>query len=533
MSHSNPAIDPANPPGRRIGALALIRDDENKVLLVKPTYKEGWILPGGGAEADESVHAAATGSADENGVQVLLHGLEQPVGHVLSDLRVCDPDQRVKLLGIHDTGHAAHNIARGIGHAPTGLGMNAFPEQPAAGHDQPSLLLGLTDGGGFGGLAFLDLTGWELPRQLPLLHPPANHQDSASVGHDRGGDARALFGSLLRHVWSSKAARIGGKSVSTEMKRVRAFLGTHITSTFSTASLLVASPTRYSARKYSHRTPVTGCRRCPSEWLTTQWTPVSSSVSRTAVAPARAPGLITPAGNCQVIPEASSLLCGLYQPDADGGRVLWGDVDTREANRTQLFARVAMVAQDFYRWPFTARVNIGIGRSDRATHDAAIEAAAAYAGADEVLAKLPRGLSTLLARGYKGGHQISGGQWQRFGIARARFRDADVLIVDEPTSALDAVAEQRVFDQIRNLAGQGQTIILITHRLHSVRHADLIYVMHEGSVAESGTFDELMDPATGTGAFRDAYLLQSRAYEHTIPAQQSEARDGETVGGSA
>ena len=227
------------------------------------------------------------------------------------------------------------------------------------------------------------------------------------------------------------------------------------------------------------------------------------------------------------------LLCGLYQPDAESGRVLWGGVDTREANRTQLFARVAMVAQDFYRWPFTARVNIGIGRFDRATHDAAIEAAAAYAGADEVLAKLPRGLSTLLARGYKGGHQISGGQWQRLGIARARFRDADVLIVDEPTSALDAVAEQRVFDQIRNLAGQGQTIILITHRLHSVRHADLIYVMHEGSISESGTFDELMDPAIGTGAFRDAYLLQSRAYEHTIPAQQSEARDGEPVGESA
>lgn len=65
MPHNNPAIDPANPPGRRIGALALIRDDENKVLLVKPTYKEGWILPGGGAEADESVHAAAVREAAE------------------------------------------------------------------------------------------------------------------------------------------------------------------------------------------------------------------------------------------------------------------------------------------------------------------------------------------------------------------------------------------------------------------------------------------------------------------------------------
>ncbi len=189
-----------------------------------------------------------------------------------------------------------------------------------------------------------------------------------------------------------------------------------------------------------------------------------------------------------------------------------------------------MVAQDFYRWPFTARVNIGIGRSSGPMGDTAIEAAAAYAGADEVLAELPRGLSTLLARGYKGGHQISGGQWQRIGIARARFRSAQVLIVDEPTSALDAAAEQRVFDQIRNLAAEGQTIVLITHRLHSVRHADLIYVLDQGRIAEAGTFEELMDPVTGTGAFRDAYLLQSRAYDHTVPAQRDKTVDDEPAG---
>ncbi|WP_093796988.1 ABC transporter ATP-binding protein [Streptomyces sp. Wb2n-11] len=224
------------------------------------------------------------------------------------------------------------------------------------------------------------------------------------------------------------------------------------------------------------------------------------------------------------------LLCGLYRPDAGCGRILWGGVDTATVNRDQIFGRVAMVAQDFYRWPFTARVNIGIGRSSGPMDDTAVEAAAAYAGADEVLAKLPRGLSTLLARGYKGGHQISGGQWQRIGIARARFRGAQVLIVDEPTSALDAAAEQRVFDQIRTLAAEGQTIILITHRLHSVRHADLIYVLDQGRIAEAGTFEELMDPVTGTGAFRDAYLLQSRAYDHTIPAQRDKTGDDEPAG---
>lgn len=98
--------------------------------------------------------------------------------------------------------------------------------------------------------------------------------------------------------------------------------------------------------------------------------------------------------------------------------------------------------------------------------------------------------------------------------------------MDEPTSALDAVAEQRVFDQIRALAATtGQTIVLITHRLHSVRHADLIHVLKDGRVAESGTFEELMDPATGTGGFRDAYLVQAAAFDATIPTQSAGDHD--------
>jgi ATP-binding cassette subfamily B protein len=212
------------------------------------------------------------------------------------------------------------------------------------------------------------------------------------------------------------------------------------------------------------------------------------------------------------------LLCGLYTPDA--GRILWNGTDAAAADRAEIFRRVAIVAQDFYRWPFTARVNVGIGQPSSPFDDEDVTTAARQAGADKVIADLPRGLNTLLARGYKGGHQISGGQWQRIGIARARYRGADILIVDEPTSALDAQAEKEVFDQIRDLAESGQTIILITHRLHSVQHADEIYVLDKGEVAEHGTFAQLMHPDTGTGAFRDMYLLQSSAYQHTpLPAQ--------------
>ncbi|MGW4746014.1 ABC transporter ATP-binding protein [Streptomyces sp. NPDC004290] len=218
----------------------------------------------------------------------------------------------------------------------------------------------------------------------------------------------------------------------------------------------------------------------------------------------------------------SKLLCGLHLPAA--GRVMWGDVDAAEASRARLFSRVAMVAQNFQRWPFTARVNIGIGRPGGAIDDQDVDAAAAYAGADDVVAKLPRGLDTLLARGYQGGQEISGGQWQKIGLARARYRNGRVLVVDEPTSALDPVAEQRVFDQIHRLSGTGQTTVLITHRLHSVRHADLIYVLERGRVVEHGTFDELMDPSRGTGAFREAYDLQARQFlAPTVPGQTGPA----------
>ncbi|WP_374195453.1 ABC transporter ATP-binding protein [Streptomyces sp. ISL-87] len=218
------------------------------------------------------------------------------------------------------------------------------------------------------------------------------------------------------------------------------------------------------------------------------------------------------------------LLAGLYLPDQGGGTIWWDGVDAAKADRGQIFARVALMSQSFYHWPFTFRVNIGIGRPTRPIEDQAVEAAAAYSGADDVLAGLPRGLGTLLARGYRGGHQISGGQWQKIGISRAKYKDAQILVVDEPTSALDAVAEQKVFDQIRALAATGQTIVLITHRLHSVRHADLIHVLKDGQVAESGTFTELMGENTGTGDFRSAYLVQAAAFADSLPAP----RDGST-----
>ncbi|MCX5242254.1 ABC transporter ATP-binding protein/permease [Streptomyces prunicolor] len=210
------------------------------------------------------------------------------------------------------------------------------------------------------------------------------------------------------------------------------------------------------------------------------------------------------------------LLAGLYRPDR--GRILWDGVDAVTVDRRQLADRIAMVAQNFKRWPFTARVNVAVGRSATPITEERLAGAVAEAGAQEVVADLPRGLDTLLARSFSGGHELSGGQWQRLGIARAAYRKGRILIVDEPTAALDARAELEVFEKIRALAGTGQTVVLITHRLASVRHADLVHVLDQGRLVESGTPDELL--ASG-GVYAELYALQADQFTVKVPAPKA------------
>ncbi|CAM5336680.1 MULTISPECIES: ABC transporter ATP-binding protein [Streptomyces] len=207
------------------------------------------------------------------------------------------------------------------------------------------------------------------------------------------------------------------------------------------------------------------------------------------------------------------LLAGLYTPDR--GRILWDGVDAARADRRLLAERIAMVAQDFKRWPFTARVNVAVGRSTAPMTEERLATSIAEAGAEDVVADLPRGLDTLLARNFSGGHELSGGQWQRLGIARAAYRRGSILIVDEPTAALDARAELEVFEKIRALAGGGQTVVLITHRLASVRHADLVHVLEQGRLVESGTPEELL---TRGGVYAELYSLQAQQFTARVPA---------------
>jgi ABC-type multidrug transport system fused ATPase/permease subunit len=205
----------------------------------------------------------------------------------------------------------------------------------------------------------------------------------------------------------------------------------------------------------------------------------------------------------------AKLLAGLYLPGV--GEVRWDGVSTADLDAHSLHQRVAVVMQEPTRWPLPARENIRIGRHERRDpDDAAMRAAAVAAGAAEVIERLPRGYQTLLSKAFRHGQDLSGGEWQRLSVARGLYRDAPLIVFDEPTSALDARAEARVYDTIhQRLAGPDRTIVLITHRLASVRGADRIIVLKDGRVLEQGSHAELL---AARGEYAALFELQRDAY---------------------
>jgi ATP-binding cassette, subfamily B, bacterial len=198
----------------------------------------------------------------------------------------------------------------------------------------------------------------------------------------------------------------------------------------------------------------------------------------------------------------AKILAGLYRPDS--GTVRWDQSALADVDPELLREQIAVIAQDHANWPLTVRHNITMGRA--ADPDALDRAAAS--GADTVIGKLPRGYDTLLDRHFKDGAELSGGQWQRIAAARGFYRSAPLLIMDEPTAALDARAEYALFSSIRgHSAGRG--IVLITHRLASVKHADRIYVLRDGQVIEQGVHADLL--ALG-GQYAELFTLQATQY---------------------
>ncbi|WNI20768.1 ABC transporter ATP-binding protein [Streptomyces sp. ITFR-16] len=212
------------------------------------------------------------------------------------------------------------------------------------------------------------------------------------------------------------------------------------------------------------------------------------------------------------------VLAGLLLPQS--GTVRWGASELSTLNRSDVFDRVSLLTQDFQRWPVTAALNIRIGRPAHAAGPEQLQPSVDYAGAQPVVAKLPHGLQSLLARMFRGAFEISGGEWQKIGLARTHWRTetspADsVLIVDEPTSALDPEAEIAAFDAIRGLAGPHRAVVLVTHRMSGVRHADTIYVLNRGRLTEHGTHDQLM---AARGRYAAMFTTQAAQYAAGLAA---------------
>jgi ATP-binding cassette subfamily B protein len=221
------------------------------------------------------------------------------------------------------------------------------------------------------------------------------------------------------------------------------------------------------------------------------------------------------------------LLTGLYPPDE--GVVRWDDVDLAHADPASVHENIAVIAQEPAEWPMTAANNVTVGRLGRADPGGrAWREAVDYSGAAEVIESLPAKENTVLSKKFDEGHDLSGGQWQRMGIARGIYRDASVLVADEPTAALDARAEARVFAGLQHASSSARgrrTTVLVTHRLANIRSADRILVLEKGRLIEQGTHEELIRAG---GVYHELYEIQARAYRGA-PANVPAPREQEVT----
>jgi ATP-binding cassette, subfamily B, bacterial len=200
------------------------------------------------------------------------------------------------------------------------------------------------------------------------------------------------------------------------------------------------------------------------------------------------------------------LLARLYDPDE--GQILLDGVDLRDYDLASLRRNIGVIFQDFVRYDFILRENIGVSEIERLEEATRIEEAARRSHADALAERLAGGYDQMLGRRFEGGVDLSGGEWQKVALARAYLREAQVLILDEPTAALDARAEYEVFLRFAELT-KGKMAVLISHRFSTVRMADRILVLQGGELVDQGTHEELV--ARG-GLYAELFSLQAAGY---------------------
>ncbi|MEH2070951.1 MAG: ABC transporter ATP-binding protein [Nostoc sp.] len=202
------------------------------------------------------------------------------------------------------------------------------------------------------------------------------------------------------------------------------------------------------------------------------------------------------------------LLTRLYTPDS--GRIFLDGLDLQEWDADVLRRRIGVIFQNFVRYQFTVGENIGVGDVEHLESNTRWQTAAEKGMAQSFIDQLPQNFQTQLGRWFKGGQELSGGQWQKIALSRAFMRSqADILVLDEPTSAIDAQAEFEIFNHFRAIT-QNQMVLLISHRFSTVRMADKILVIEKGEVIEQGTHEELLQAG---GRYAKLFSLQAAGYQ--------------------
>jgi ATP-binding cassette subfamily B protein len=206
------------------------------------------------------------------------------------------------------------------------------------------------------------------------------------------------------------------------------------------------------------------------------------------------------------------LLCRLYEPTH--GRITLDGLDLASFDLAAWRTRLSAAFQDFVRFELVARESVGVGDLPVVDDAAVVRRALSDAGASDIEERLTDGLDTQLGGRWRGGAELSGGQWQRLALGRAFMRENPLLLVlDEPTASLDAATEHRLFERFaaaaRTHAASGAITLFVSHRFTTVRAADLILVVQDGGIAERGSHDELMRAG---GTYAELYELQARAY---------------------
>ncbi|WP_198134474.1 ABC transporter ATP-binding protein [Geotalea uraniireducens] len=197
------------------------------------------------------------------------------------------------------------------------------------------------------------------------------------------------------------------------------------------------------------------------------------------------------------------LLCRLYDPQE--GKILLDGAELRDLGLAELRKGITVLFQEPVRYHATAAENIAMGDLASSPDAERIQAAARAAGAALPIERLPQGYEAVLGKWF-GGAELSVGEWQRVALARAFLRNAAIIALDEPTSAMDSWAESDWLGRFRELT-EGRTAVMITHRFTTAMHADMIHVMEEGRITESGTHAQLV--AAG-GRYADSWLTQMR-----------------------